>query len=458
MNDQQNIDITRQTVLNFRFFDANAMMALATDLSLSLPIKMLLLLRDHFRMREGRDPIVGELQFLSALFALRQKCLTSAEVISVMGNDEEQRSFADILRMRTALKPATPTFLSLMDTAGRYIERSGLAPYHQDLICGTTVEMAARAGGQNPSIALDVGNVSAMLAPAKSAPSPRAGMLVMLLPTGAEDFPLETARFFASHKGLGLSFVAAPEDEGAFLHLLSLGEGFCFDLAPFARDLPDNDPLSVLTLGKGTVLFRAPEEALPRLFAEGAPIAVCGMLNGSQRVQVRNGPETRLSLPLGLFSTLWTPRSISLQLPPHAEKTVDCRYTTSASHIMGGVAAQGGCTDALLSLIGEMAAQGADIKRTTLTAVLAMPFLDQDNTLVPYALPTVLDFHRICAELALSTHAPRVLPYHRVSVPTLTVFACADRGALREADFCEAWQSATAHRDFAALRRLLRPF
>ena len=64
MNHDRNTEqFTRQTVLNFRFFDEKALSALAADLSLSLAPQQLLLCRDHFLMREHRDPTVGELRF-----------------------------------------------------------------------------------------------------------------------------------------------------------------------------------------------------------------------------------------------------------------------------------------------------------------------------------------------------------------------------------------------------------
>lgn len=457
MNYEQNMGFTRQTVQNFRFFDANSMEALATDLTLPLSVKELLFCRDHFRMREGRDPTVGELQFLGSFATLWRQNPASVAVEAITGTEEAMRVFADIQRMRLPFTETNSTPDVLMEAAGRYLERGGITPYHPNLCCGATADMAARAAGQHPSLALDVGAVSAMLAPPPIQQDPRAWMLVLLLPTGNDPFPVEVARFFANHWGFGLSAPMAIGAEGVLTQLLQSGQGFSFDLAPFARDFAVNSLADALSIGQNAVLFRAPDEVLPRLFAEGSPIAVCGMLNGSGRAEIRRGSEICLSLSPEIFTMLKSVKSIRVPLSEQHEEQTGRGFALSGHSLLAGVAARGGCSAALLSVLGEVAAKGGDMNRATLTAVLEFPPQKQDAA-INSALPLILDYHRICAELALPGCAHRMEVRQNCEKPTLTVFVCAERGENRAQTFAVHWQTAAEQRDFAALRRLLHPF
>lgn len=454
MNNQQNMGITHQTVLNFRFFDANAMMALGNDLSLSLAVQELLLLRDHFRMRELRDPTVGELQFLSALGEQCQKQAANVEITDLVGTDSEKRIFADILRMHTSLDRSPLTLQAMMSTAGRYLMRSGILPYHKSLVCGATAKMATRAEGQNPTLALDLRNVSAMLAPIPKPRSPRAQTLILLSPTGEAPFPLEIARFLASHSDLGLTALASPCEEGVFPQLLTLGQGFVLDLAPFAHQLNSYTPLSALSVGQNAVLLCAPYEAVPRLIAEGAPITVCGVLSGNRTVQIRSSYGVLLSLPLGLLAQLHRKTALSVSLTPSTEQLIDRDITASQDTLLGGICARGGCANALLSLIGELVARGADGDRMTLCCALELPSGGDQNAFAA-ATPALLELHRVTAELALPCIAPEILQ-HGDAAPALTVFACARRKNTPDKEFLTEWQAAASALDFPTLRRLLR--
>ncbi len=455
MNYNENIDITRQTVLNFRFFDANAIVALATDLSLSMTVRDLLLIRDHFRVREQRDPTVGELRFLSALSSIWQKMPASAEVTGIDGNEETTRIWEDIQRMRHALSPAPATLQGLMETAARYLKRSGILPYHSDLICGATADIVARAEGQAPSLAIELNGISAMRAPEVAPASVQARMLVLLFPTGNESFATEVSKFLANHRDLGISVLSAPGKEGILPHLFNLNEGFFLDLAPFA--LTECPLTASLTLGQNAVLLRVPNEALPRLFAERSPIIVCGALNNSRRVQIRQGPLLHLSLSLDLFFALQSIRTLSLRSSERQEKRISTAVTASKEALLGGVSAHGGCAGSLLTLIGDLLQQGADPNRMTLTAALELPPLDADGGAMADALPAVLELHRTAAELVLPCHGAKALMGSPDTAPKMTVFACAERATPRGEDFAAAWQAATERRDYPTLRRLLRP-
>lgn len=454
MNQDQNAAISRQTVLNFRFFDVNAMMALGHDLSLSLSLRELLLLRDHFRLHELRDPTVGELSLLSMLRKQRADQPANMEITSITGTDEQQRAFADILRMHTSLGNGPLTLQAMLSTVERYLKRSGIFTHHKTPICGATAKMSAMAGGQGAAPALDLGNVSAMLAPEVAPPSPLARTLILLFPTGNAPFPLEIARFLTDHRDFGITALAAPGNEGIFPHLLALNRGFFLDLAAFAHQCNTHTPVSALSVGQNAVLLCVPNNALSRLFAEGAPIAVCGILNDSHMIQIGNGSELLLSLFPRIFSQFGGSKQLALQLPVCTEQQIRREITAAKDNLLGGIATRSGCMNALLSLIGEMIANGASGESMTLTCTLELPARADANDLSA-VMPAVLELHRIAAELALPCVSPEILQ-RECTAPTMTVFAYAKRQAPPTDSFSEKWQTAAAFRDFTVLRRLLR--
>lgn len=448
---------TRQTVFNFCLFDENALSALKSDLALSLPIEALLLCRDHFRFFERRDPTVGDLRFLDALAALWEGMPDTAIVEAPrFCENEDARVFSDMLQKASAL-PAAPRHLPfLMDIAGLYLSRCGITPHHEDLRCAATTELAALCGANGaPSLALELGGAAAMLAATPTAsPFPKRS-ICLLLPTGNAPFADEAAQFFAHYRGMGLSPVAAPADEGLFPHLLSLG-GATLDVSSFAEYRPDLGAASLLQLcKKSAVLFLAPEAALPRLLTGGAPIACCGMLEQSDRFRIYHRGELVLSLSTRLLLALRPCRRTDPTVGARNEKTLDRGFAASSDNALGGAVAEGGCEQTLLSLIGEMRERGANLSKATATAVLELPPM-QPQTL-SQALPLILDYHRVLTELALPACHHRQLMRKDLTAPRLSVFIAAKSDAKSDADFAAKWRSAAEARDFDTLRALLYP-
>lgn len=447
---------TRQTLFNFCLFDENALSALKSDLALSLPIEALLLCRDHFRFFERRDPTVGDLRFLDALAAIWDGMPDTAIVEAPrFCENEDARVFSDMLQKASAL-PAAPRHLPfLMDIAGRYLSRCGMTPHHENLRCAASTELAALCGANGaPSLALELGGAAAMLAATPAASPFPTRSICLLLPTGNAPFADEAARFFAQYRGMGLSPVAAPADEGLFPHLLSLG-GATLDVSSFAEYRPDVGAASLLQLCKSTVLFLAPEAALPRLLTCGAPIVCCGMSEQSDRFRIYHRGELVLSLSTRLLLALRPCHCAAPTVGARNEKELDRGFVASSDTVLGGAVAEGGCEQTLLSLIGEMRERGADLSKATATAVLELPPM-QPQTL-SQALPLILDYHRVLTELALPACHHRQLIRKDLTAPRLSVFIAAKSDAKSDAEFATKWHSAARSRDFAALRALLYP-
>ena len=453
MNYRKHSEISHQTVLNFRFFDPAALATLGRDLTLSLSEGGLWWLREHFRLCEQRDPTVGELQFFSDLRDLWLTLPASAELQCNAGNEELMRTLADAYRMRAALPSSPMTADTLLSTAGQYLARGGIPPYHKNLLCGSTHDMAARACGENPTLALDLGRVSAMLS--KTAHTPLCDQSLLLLRhTGNAPFPLEVARFLAAYRHLGLFALTAPCGEGILPHLLSLGHGFVLDLAPFFEVGEPLTPSAALSVGKDAVLIAAHAAAVPYLMANGAPVTPCGSLISYPKIQIRSGPTVLLSLSTAAFAPFLSTRPLSITAKKESETQIASSVTASDTLLMGGVCVKGGCMHSLLTLIGELAAMGADAGKTTLTAVLEMPPLSGTDQ-AEAALPALLELHRVSAELSLPCVAPRLLMREELAEPTLTVFACAERKSAPDGRFSAEWQAAADAKDFATMRRLL---
>ncbi|MBQ8357323.1 MAG: hypothetical protein IJX39_05880 [Clostridia bacterium] len=454
-------EFTRQTVVNFRLFDDHTLMSLARDLGLSRLQEgnRMPRCRDHFRMREGRDPTVGELRFLDALAALWAKMPGAAVIQGIDSTPEDTRILNDIIHKENSLLESgaaiTHNLPGLMDLAGRYLARCGVLPYHEHFVCGHPAELAARCEGAIPTSAIRLESTAAMLTDAPASPSPLARNLLLLFPTGNAPFRLEAARFFGLHRSLGLCPVAAPKDEGLLPHLLGLG-GVIFDISALADYRPDVGAASCLTLGRDGILFLAPDEALPHLFTANAPLVLCGGVTGDQRLLIRRGNEVVLSLWNDLLTALRYTHASHFSLPSRHERQIDRTIGASAASLLGGVTAAGGCVSSAIGLIGEMARQGADLSRATVTAVLEMPPVGANDREVAEALPLILDYHRIICEFALPTCNHRQLMREDIASPQLSVFIAAKSGAPRDEAFTAAWQTAANAQDFSALRRLLR--
>lgn len=456
MNTLENIAFSRQTVLNFRFFDQEAMRTTARDLSLLLTERELFVLRDHFRTYEQRDPSVGELQFFSGAMRLWRRSPDSIEIARISGDDEQTRVWRDICRMREALPKAPATLTALMDTAAAYMARGGILPYHGTLCCDDAAEISLRAVKMPATPALRLGAVSAFLDCSEPARCGHTDLLVLLRPTESEP-PEETAvRFLTRQSNLALTPIALVGEEGMLPHLLALGKGFILDLFPFTAP-EECTASSALTVGQGTLLFRTSAEALHRLYEAGEPVIACGVPSELPCVQIRHGSDVHLSVSSVLFAALGSIRSLSIDLPPTREERLALRVAETNGTLLGGVAVRGGCAEGVLALIGDMLQRGADPDRMTLTAALELPYVEKQSKPVADALPCVTELHRLTAELMLVCHRPQTISRAKQTDPLLTVFVCAERKEPRAEDFSKAWQDAATRRDHGALRRLMRP-
>ena len=456
MNFERNTaEFARQTVLNFRFLDATAMGALRTDLGLSLTDASLYHCREHFRINEGRDPTVRELLFLNA-YARAQYALPAPVCVEgIEGETEPLRVFADLAKKRDTLQregvALGTTLCDLLGVAGEYLSRSGVPAYHKDLTCGTAAAMAAKTGASD---ARDGAALAAAITPPAER-NPYARNLLLLTPTGNAPFDKEAALFMQHYGTRGVEILAAPCDEGMMPHLLALGCGLMLDSTALPCHAPNVDPSAILSVGKNALLLLATDEVMPYLLSSGLPLIAFGCTQPGERIFVRHGGEFTLSVSHTLLSLLRSVPHLTIELPPYAVTASAPTVETREGRLWGEVCAEGGCAGALLALIGEMRAKGADPRRMTLTAALELPTEMGKRPVLGASLAAVLDHHRVCAELALPSRGHTLLVREGLTAPRITLFAVAEQIAPADGDFAPRWQTACTALRFAELRELL---
>lgn len=457
MNAERNtVEFTRQTVLNFRFLDAQSMRGLRADLGLSLSDAALFRCREYFRLQEGRDPTVRELLFLNAYARTQRRFPDAAAVMTIAGTDEDVRVFADMQKKQTTLRKENVlcgnTLCEWAELSGRYLSRSGLPPYHADFAGGHINEIAARTA--NACTACRTPQTAAALLPSVTK-NPYVRNIVLLFPSGNMPFADEIAHFMQSHGHRGVELLAAPCGEGMLHHLLSLGCGLMLDTFSLPCHAPEIDPSAVLNVGNGALLLLVADEMMPLLLSCGLPLVPVGVTQPGDRILLRHGNEITLSLSSSILAFLRQVAAVDLSLPARAPVASAPAVQAQDGRLSGHVTARSGCEAALLNLIGTLRAQGGDPRRTTLTAVWETPPHQKGYEALAEAMLSVLDHHRVCAELAIPSHHHKHLMQHDLTAPRVTFFALAEQGAPASEDFTTHWQAACAARDFTTLRKLL---
>ncbi|MBR3863230.1 MAG: hypothetical protein IKM42_06215, partial [Clostridia bacterium] len=173
----------------FRLLDNARLEQLKNDLELTISPAGLAFLLRHFR-QESRDPLVGELRFLSALAQSATRYTTPLLTNLHIEDESNARIWQDICRQRTVLsKNEAPTLPSIMQTATDYLARAGRMAYHKNLYCAPDEIAAAACRGSTPDLALSIGGISAALMPNVTGATPRAGQYLLALSAG-EGLPL----------------------------------------------------------------------------------------------------------------------------------------------------------------------------------------------------------------------------------------------------------------------------
>lgn len=445
----------RQTVLNFRLYDPSGLQRLAADLPLSMSPYTLLFCRDHFRMQEGRDPLVGELRFLDALVALREHSPITASIGTVTATEAEDiRVLTDLQKKRTTLQQQGfdigDRLTDWADTAGMYLSRCGVPPYHDSFALLPALHAAQMP--QDTAFVWD--GLQATVEKKRRTPAPHAHILVLLSPGGTAPFEEEVARFFAAYTQKGVCPIGIVGGEGWMPHLLSLG-GCDMDISLLPACANGCDATALLEKQPPTVLFSAPNTLLPELAASGAHITPFGVITGNQRLLLRQGEQILLSLSHRLPEALLQPRTLTLTLPPRREHCHASTVLTGENRLFGGARVEGGCERALLALIGQLAQSGADLSHSTLSTLWELPADHGDAAQSAKAFAPLIDLHRICTELSLPTTPARQVLCAERTEPTLSIGILVQKGKTPPEAFTERWQNAADKRDFSALRTLL---
>ena len=377
-------------------------------------------------------------------------------VKDVVGEAEDVRVFADVQKKRSTLQlegiSCGDTLCELMRLPGEFISRCGVPPYHGGLTADHVNGIAAHTA-EAPDACGERQTDAALLPPRKHTPYAR--NLLLLAPTGKEPFAQEIARFAQRFNNGDVELLAAPRGEGVLPHLLALDLGLMLDTLPLPCHAPEADPSSLLRVGKGCLLLLATDGAMPYLLSCGLPLTPFGFTQPGDRILIRHGGEITVSLSRTLLSRLNAPHTVTISLPARAPAHNAPTVTVRDDRICGRVTARGGCEQALLALIGAVRAQGGDPHRTTLTAVLEAPPEDVRREAASELMLSVLDHHRVCAELAIPTVGHRLSVTDEATPPVITLFAVAEKGAAPCESFVTRWQAACAARDFGALRALL---
>ena len=444
------ISLQRQTVFGFRTLDDAALLSLATKQRLPIAPTDLFLCRDHYRRVEWRDPTVGELLFLGALFRRCRMLPQNTHIDAIVTDDpEDQRAFADLQKKAIALagEKAPLSVPQIMDTVGEALKRLGIHPWHETLLCDTVAGLATASKCIPPLLQLN--GIAATLHTAKKKSSKTAQTLVLFRgpANGLESFLADIAQ--TEHR-----YIATVGAEGILPHLAALEGGVDLDLAT----IPEYDPQTgfepLPQIGQNGILLALPYQHMFYLFARGYSLTVCGNLTADHRLTVRRGPEVCFSIATSLLQASGG-RVLTPVLTRSEPTTLACEITAVGGTLLGGVQASGSCRTALCRLVADMATKGADLRRASATALLELP-LENSDAAIGNALPLLLDLHRVAAELAIPVCRSRQLSTPATAVPRLSVFLAAEKTALPIETEAVALRDAAEKTDFAALRALLR--
>ncbi len=454
-------DLLQKPVLNFRAYSDAALTNMSSALSLTLPLSQLHYCQRYFATVEKRDPRAVELCFLSALAAHLSKNPFSRPLQELHFEDEADAAvWQDICRQQRALKRAStpPTIPALFGVGAAYLHRAGREVTFPTLCADTPEALVAAHRGQ-AGLSLFLPKGAATLAPrAPRLAGKERRVLLMFRPTEGRDFSRDISILLANTLHLGAEALGVVDATGLFSFLVQHPIGVELD----ALSLPAYDrEIGVDTLLRtcsGTLLFTAPELALQVLLHMGMPLTVIGrVLDAPDRIIVRDSTKLLLSVRAPLLARLLSPTPLTQNVSRTAylEKTgesmPEIAVTTSEKALLGGVTAESDALHAALTLVKRLAAEGANFKTATVSALVTLP-LAPENTLPKDSLALLFAYHRFLSETALPVGNIR---FTVGDVPRLSLFVAAERKPQGKDDFsCRVANAADAH-DFGALRRAM---
>ena len=439
-------------VKGFCILDGAGLERLKNDLELRISSAGLAFARRHF-LAERRDPLVGELRFLSAL-AQSANRYTLPLLTNLHTEDANNaRIWQDICRQRAALSQGgAPTLSCIMQTATDYLARAGRVAYHKNLYCAPDEITAAACRGNTPDLALSVEGISAALIPNKAGATPRAGQFLLALSAQSElSLSCTVAHFLNTHSAFSPIPIVAVGEEGLGIHLSSLPLGTEFDAASLVGYDKEQDTAGLLNACANTVIFAVGEAAVKPLLMSGTPVKLIGKLRGDGRIVLRDGIRMLLSFPKAFLTAWQGKRQTAITVPPSpmCDKPIEISLTENETQLLAGVCAEHSVLPSLLRLLSAVFLAGGDPKKASLAATLTLPQSAEGE-----ALSLLLPYHRFVSELSLPVSSYHIT-VRECNAPALTVFLAAKKKGLPCEKQRSALDAALSAGDFAALRGVL---
>ncbi|MBQ2774162.1 MAG: hypothetical protein IJF45_07485 [Clostridia bacterium] len=439
-------------VTGFHLLDNSGLERLKNDLKLSISPAGLAFAKRHFTA-ERRDPLVGELRFLSALAQSANRYTTPLLTNLHIEDESNARIWQDICRQRTVLsKNEAPTLPSVMQTATDYRARAGRMAYHKNLYCAPDEIAAAACRGSTPDLALSIGGISAALMPNVTGATPRAGQFLLALSAEVGlSLSCTVAHFLKTHSAFSPIPLAAIGGEGLGVHLSALPLGVELDVTSLAGYDKEQDAAGLVGACPNTVIFAVNQTAVSPLLMSGAPVTLVGKLQGGERIVLKNGVRMLLSFPKAFLTAWQGKRQVAPTVPPSVvrDEPIKVTFAENKTQFLAGVCAEHSVLPSLLRLLRTVFLAGGDLKKASLAATLTLPQSAEGE-----ALSLLLPYHRFVSELSLP-----VASYHITvregNAPALTVFLAAKKKALPCEKQSSALDAALSAGDFAALRQVL---
>ncbi len=404
-----------------------------------------------------RDPLVGDLLFLSAL-ATRLYRLPETMLLQELHFEDPAaaRVWQDICRKRDTLgKENAPTLPDVMQTASLYLARAGRTPANDALFCGTTAELAAATQDGTLDKALEIAGIAVSLAENAPRQTPAVGQLLVALSPDADATLAETAlRFQRSFTAFSPIPVTVIGEEGLGVHLTRLPFGAEFDTMYLPSFAADDGTAALVDACRNTVIYAVRAECANIMLMSGAPLKLIGRVIPHDMIVLRAGVTVMLSLPRELLAAWHGAHAISLTLPRETPDVTPAtvQLTAADGQVFAGVRTEAAALPQLMQLLAKAFTAGADFKQISLAATLTLP---SGNELPPHALSLLLDYHRFSAELALPAAQSRVITAPAGAAPALTVFLVA-KAAPAPSDAAQTlMQEALAAGDFEQVRTLI---
>ncbi len=427
----------RVPIPRFCLFGKEALDALCREYALDNLCPLLPRLQQYFRMREHRDPFLHELLFLEQLAAHFAGIPQAVRVVSVGGDAQSVQTFADLCAKWSTLgESSPPSFLQMMEVAGRYLARAGITPCVDVPTVGTHEQMVLVQKDAPDATQLKLEHATATLGRHAPVRLPTRGVLLLLTPTKDAPFTEECTAFLAATSPLGVKPVAVVGEEGVLVHLLHTG-GAMLDLTVLAADAA---PLEIpLSAGRHSLLLVAPEQAVPSLFDGERPLSLIGSLTPGERLTVLRGGAELLALDFSLLRGFYEPRPLALHCAPDVPADAVCTFAEHGDTLLGGVSVERDASGALLALATDAWCRGADLGGAALSVLLECPA--GNAATAERALPLLLGLHRASAELTLPV-VRSSLAVSKDVTPRLSLFLSAKKGTPREATLPQNWQAA----------------